>query len=206
MMELWRLPATPGCEVDGCGPLRIASGRQSHQHFRLREQQIPEKCFMSDFDDRLQKAIQRGQQLRREDGASAEADAASMEQLRARHAQLRNELSEHIESCLRKLCDHFPGFEFDTVLNEKGWGARISRDDIRLGRGTAKNEYSRLEVLVRPFSDALILEISTKGTIRNRESLNRSNFRFLREATSESLKKIVDGIALEFAEQFSSQS
>lgn len=160
---------------------------------------------MSDFDERLQRAIQRGQQLRKEDGSTAEADAATEEDLRARHAQLRNEVSEHIERCLRKLCDHFPGFDFDTVLNEKGWGARISRDDIRLGRGTAKNEYSRLEVLVRPFSDAHILEISTKGTIRNRESLNRSNFRFLKEATVEPLRKIVDGIALEFAEQYSAQ-
>lgn len=135
-----------------------------------------------------------------------EADAASEEELRVRHSQLRNEISEHIEICLRKLCDHFPGFDFSTLINEKGWGARISRDDIRLGRGTAKNEYSRLEVLVRPFNDTHILEIVTKGTIRNRESLNRSNFRFLRDATADDLKQVVDGIALEFAEQYSANS
>ena len=161
---------------------------------------------MSDFEERLQRAIQRGQQVRREDGASADSDAASEEDLRSQHSHLRNEISEHIEGCLRKLCDHFPGFDFNTVLNEKGWGARISRDDIRLGRGTAKNEYSRLEVLVRPFSDAHILEISTKGTIRNRESLNRTNFKFLKEAAPEPLRKIVDGIALEFAEQYSAHA
>ncbi|MFM7039906.1 MAG: hypothetical protein ACKO2L_19535 [Planctomycetaceae bacterium] len=158
---------------------------------------------MSDFDDQLQKAIQRGQQVRTASGAAAQADAASEEQLRNRHSQLRNELSEHIESCLRKLCDHFPGFDFQTVINEKGWGARISRDDIRLGRGTARNEYSRLEILIRPFSDACILEVATKGTIRNRESLNRTGFRFLREATVEGLRQMIDGISLEFAEQYS---
>lgn len=161
---------------------------------------------MSDFEDRLQKAIQRGQQARVAGDASQDADAASEEEMRLKHSQFRNELSEHIENCLRKLCDHFPGFDYSTVLNEKGWGARISRDDIKLGRGTAKNEYSRLEVLVRPFNDTQIVEISTKGTIRNRESLNRSNFKFLKDATTDVLKQIVDGIVLEFAEQYSAHS
>ena len=161
---------------------------------------------MSNFDERLQQAIQRGQEARLSDSASLEADAATEEELRVQHSHLRNELTEHIENCLRKLCDHFPGFEYSTVLNEKGWGARISRDDIKLGRGTAKNQYSRLEVLVRPFNDTHILEIATKGTIRNRESLNRTNFKFLKEATIEALKQTVDGIALEFAEQYSANS
>ena len=64
----------------------------------------------------------------------------------------------------------------------------------------------RLEVLVRPFNDTHIVEIATKGTIRNRESLNRTNFRFLKDATVDALKQIVDGLALEFAEQFSAHA
>jgi hypothetical protein len=159
---------------------------------------------MTDFEDRLQRAIQRGQELRRSERAALD-DSADEEDLRTRHAQLRNELAEHVELGLRKLCDHFPGFDYDTVLNEKGWGARISRDDMRIGRGTARNEYTRLEILIRPFSDTHIVEIATKGTIRNRESLNRTNFKFIREATLDILKSIVDGIVLEFAEQYSSQ-
>ena len=165
-----------------------------------------ESSVMSDFEDRLQKAIQRGQQARVAQVASSEALGATEEDMRHRHSTLRNELSEHIEVCLRRLCDHFPGFDYSTVLNEKGWGARISRDDIKLGRGTTKNEYSRLEVLVRPFNDTHIVEISTKGTIRNRESLNRSNFKFLKDATKDILKQMVDGIVLEFAEQYSAHS
>ena len=161
---------------------------------------------MSDFEERLQRAIQRGQQARMADSASADADAATEEDLRMKHSQLRSDLTDHIENCLQKLCDHFPGFDYHTVLNEKGWGARISREDIKLGRGTARNEYSRLEVLVRPFSDMHILEIATKGTLRNRESLNRSNYRFLKDATAQDLKQIVDGIVLEFAEQFSANA
>ena len=161
---------------------------------------------MSDFEERLQKAIQRGQQARGAVDSSQDADAATEEEMRMKHSSLRNDLTEHIEKCLRRLCDHFPGFDYDTVLNEKGWGARISRDDIRLGRGTARNEYSRLEVLVRPFNDTHIVEVATKGTIRNRESLNRTNFRFIKDATLDILKQIVDGIVLEFAEQYSAHS
>jgi hypothetical protein len=161
---------------------------------------------MSDFDEQLQKAIQRGLQVKNAADAAAVADAVTEEQLRNRHSAFRNELTEHIERCLNRLCDHFPGFDFQTVINEKGWGARISRDDIRLGRGTARNEYSRLEILVRPFSDALIIEVATKGTIRNRESLNRSNFRFLRDATIDGLRQMVDSITLEFAEQYSAHA
>ena len=72
--------------------------------------------------------------------------------------------------------------------------------------GTARNEYSRLEILVRPFSDVHILEVATKGTIRNRESLNRSKHEFLRDATIETLRKSVDGTVLEFAEQYSAHA
>lgn len=160
---------------------------------------------MSDFEERLQRAIDRGQKFRETEESGPAAGAIPEDELRMRHSELRNDLTEHIEKGLRRLCDHFPGFEFSTVLNEKGWGARITRDDINLKAGTSRSEYSRLEILIRPFSDAHILEIATKGTIRNRESLNRSNFRFLSDATIDVLRQMIDSIVLEFAEQYSAQ-
>jgi hypothetical protein len=78
---------------------------------------------MGEFDDQLQKAIQRGQLTRAAGVGAAADDTATEEQFRQKHAQLRNELSDYIETRLRTLCDHFPGFEFQTVVNEKGWGA-----------------------------------------------------------------------------------
>jgi len=158
---------------------------------------------MSDFDERLQKAIGRGQKARDAQGQEEGEKQATVEDLRSLHSQLRLTLSEHIEDCLRKLCDHFPGFEFSTIVNEDGWGARITRDDINLRGGTNRNLYSRLEMLVKPFSDAHILDINTKGTIRNRESLNRNHYRLLTEATDDELKEIIDSLVLEFAEQYS---
>lgn len=158
---------------------------------------------MSDFDDRLQKAIRRGQKARDAQGDVAGAKQATADELRSRHSELRLLLSEHIEGCLRKLCDHFPGFQFSTVVSEDGWGARITRDDINLRGGSNRSLYSRLEMLVKPFSDAQILEINTKGTIRNRESLNRSNYRFLTEVSREAMIDIIDALVLEFAELYS---
>lgn len=158
---------------------------------------------MSDFDDRLKKAINRGQQTRNAEGEAAGKQQSTEEELKSQHSSLRLAISEHIEQCLKKLCDHFPGFEYSTVMNEDGWGARIVRDDINLTKGVSQNLYSRLEMLVKPFSAAHILEVSTKGTIRNKESLNRNNFRFLNEASESDLIEIVDNLIIEFAQQYS---
>ncbi len=156
---------------------------------------------MSDFEKRLQNAIDRGQKTRESVGQAEGEKQANVEDLRNRHSELRITLSEHIEGCLKKLCDHFPGFEYSTVMNEDGWGARITRDDINLVAGNNRNLYSRLEMLVKPFSDTHILEITTKGTIRNKESLNRANYRFLSEASNDELIEIIDNLVVEFAEK-----
>lgn len=161
---------------------------------------------MSDFEERLQKAIHRGQKTREAEGQAAGEKQASVEDLRNRHSELRISLSEHIEGCLRRLCDHFPGFDYATVMNEDGWGARITRDDINLNSGRNRNLYSRFEMLIKPFSDAHIIEVSTKGTIRNKESLNRNNYRFLAEADEDELIEIIDHLVVEFAEKYAAQS
>ena len=165
-----------------------------------------ERISMSEFEQRLQRAIDRGQKSRETQGQAEGEKQATAEDFRNLHSKLRLSLSDHIEGCLRRLCDHFPGFEFSTVMNEEGWGARITRDDVNLNSGTNRNLYSRLEVLVRPFSDAHILEVTTKGTIRNKEALNRSSYRFLTEATEEGLQETIDGVVLEFAEQYAAKS
>ena len=160
---------------------------------------------MSEFEERLRRAIDRGRTAREKEGRAAGQEQATEEDLRSRHSELRLTLSDHIEVCLRRLCDHFPGFEFSTVVNEDGWGARISRDDVHIKARSSNNLYSRLEMLVRPFSDARILELTTKGTIRNKESLNRTHFRFLHEATADGFREVIDGLTLEFAEQYAAK-
>lgn len=153
-----------------------------------------------DFEKRLQKAIQRGNQSRSAQNEEKNSRVASEEDLRGLHAGYRVDLADHIEKCLSQLSDHFPGFDYNTVLGENGWGARIIRDDIDVR--ARKNLYSRLEMVVEPFSSSHIVSLAAKGTIRNREVLNRSHYQFIAEADTASFIELIDLWILEFAEKF----
>jgi hypothetical protein len=158
-----------------------------------------------DFEDRLEQAIERGQRSRTARTKAEQQKTLSAEELRNLHSSARLNISDHAETLLRKLADHFPGFRFETVVAEDGWGARISRDDVNLGRGSRANQYSRFQILVRPYSEkAKIVEVVAKGAIRNKELLNRSHYQFLAEFDEPRFKEVVDLWVLEFAEQFSS--
>jgi len=160
-----------------------------------------------EFEKRLERAISRGQKTRTTRQQAQTDRELSAEQLRTEHTRCRLELSEQIETALRKLADYFPGFRFETVVAEEGWGARISRDDIALGPHKAGGtEYSRLEILVRPFSSAHILELVGKGTIRNKELFHRNHFQFLTQVDLQSLRDLVDLWVLEYAETYAARS
>ena len=95
-----------------------------------------------DFQKRLEKAIERGY---RTGDARADAEAHKSlgeRELRRLHTQYRLELSEHIEHCLRQVPEHLPGFDFETVASERGWGAAVARDDIVGGRGVSPRDSS----------------------------------------------------------------
>jgi len=162
---------------------------------------------MKDFERRLKKAIERGQ---RAGDAQARAEAEkvlSEKELRRLHTQYRLELSEHIESCLKKLLRHFPGFEFGTVVSDRGWGAAVSRDDVELGSGRKRtNYYSRLEMLIRPPNEYHVLDLAAKGTIRNKEVFNRNHFQRLADADPASFTEMIDLWVLEYAELYAAKS
>ena len=158
-----------------------------------------------DFQQRLAKAIERGQNVSEAKARARAEQEMTEEDFRRLHSQFRLPLTEHIESCLRQLPDHFPGFRFSTVMDELGWGAAVSRDDV--GRNDAPsggraNYFSRLEVVVRPFSNLRVLEVAAKGTIRNKEVFNRSHYQRLTEADSETFADMIDLWVLEYAELF----
>ena len=158
-----------------------------------------------DFDKRLEKAIDRGRQTRAAKGEKQAQEAMSAEDLKNLHSKCRLDLSEHIEACLKKLADHFPGFRYQSIISEDGWGAKISRDDFRGGRSASNNFYSRFEMVVRPFSSAHIVELAAKATVRNKEVFNRSHFQFLNQVDVDSFSELIDLWALEYAEQFAAR-
>ncbi len=160
-----------------------------------------------DFDKRLTRAIERGQHLRNAQAREDADKAMTEEDLRNLHSQCRLEISEHIDNCLERLGDHFLGFQFQTIVREDGWGAKINRDDIGLSdSGKADNFYSRLEMVVKPFGSSQIIELTAKGTIRNKEILTRSHYQFLRQVDVDSFKELIDLWVLEFAENYSARS
>lgn len=157
------------------------------------------------FEDRLQKAIERGQRTSASQKEAELAQQMTEEQLKRLHSQYRLQLSEHIEQCLKKLPRHFPGFQFDTVVSDRGWGAAVNRDDVDLTNQNRRSLFSRLEMVVRPFSSAQVLELTARGTIRNKEIFNRSHYQLLLDAAPDSFMELTDLWVLEYAEMYAAR-
>lgn len=155
------------------------------------------------FDNRLQRAIQRGEQTRAEAGRAELARRLSAEEQKSVHSRTRLQLIERIEECLKKLSDHFPGFSFQPVMRDDAWGANVSRDDLAVQRGEGpRTLYSRMEVTVSAMGTAGIIELVAKGTIRNKEVFHRRNFQRLEQVDVMSFYELIDLWVLEYAELF----
>jgi hypothetical protein len=159
-----------------------------------------------EFQQRLQKAIERGQRASVVKAQAERDRALSENELRRLHTQYCLELCERIERCQRNVADQFPGFRLESIVDERGWGAAISRDDLRLSQSGRTTGYSRLEMVIRHFSSAHVLELTGKGAIMNREIFNRSHYQSLPEADLISFAEMIDNWALEFAEQYAGKN
>jgi hypothetical protein len=157
------------------------------------------------FEERLQRAIDRGGKIADSKEQAARTEAMNEEQLRRLHSQYRLQLSEHIEHCLAKVPAHLPGFQFERVTSDRGWGAAVNRDDADFAGGRRGNVFSRLEIAVRPYSTAKVLEITARGAIRNKEVFNRTHYQMLNEVDPERFEELVDAWVLEFAELYAAR-
>ncbi|MBN2475453.1 MAG: hypothetical protein JXB62_12650 [Pirellulales bacterium] len=159
-----------------------------------------------DFRKRLSKAIERGQRAGSARARAAAEKAMSQKEITRLHSQYRLELSERIEACLKQLPDHLPGFRFETIVGERGWGGAISRDDIAVRGGRRTNYFSRLEMVIRPASAYHVLDLAAKATIRNKELFNRSHYQRLTEVDLTSFTEMIDLWVLEYAELYAAKS
>lgn len=160
---------------------------------------------MSDFEDQIKQAIARGQ--RRNEQASEEQQKKEMsaDELKRLHSKLRLTISDHIEACLKKLPQYFPGFDFETIYGERGWGAACRRDDLRLDGGKRESLYSRLEMTVRPFNEFHVIDLSAKGTVYNKELLTRNHFVKVADVNEDDFLQLVDRWVLEYVELFAAK-
>jgi hypothetical protein len=157
------------------------------------------------FDDRLRQAIERGQHRSEALARQAAAKALTEEEYRRLHSQTRLALSDHIEACVKRLPNFFPGFQYETVYGDRGWGGACFRDDLVLNRGSRATNYSRLEVTIRPYSTVHVLDLAAKGTIRNKEIYNRNQYQMLSHVDTASFREVVDRWILEYAELYAAK-
>lgn len=155
-----------------------------------------------DFRERLQKATERGSRARSQREQKEAAEALSEEEYRRQHSNVRLELTDHIEKCLRQLADNFPGFEYQTMVDDNGWGGSISRDDLVIHRGVRDNAYSRLRVLVSPANSYRVLEITARGAVRNKENFERRFHEKLEQADVDNFRQYIERWILEYAELY----
>ncbi len=155
------------------------------------------------FRERLQQASERGKQARAAQLNEAAAKALSEEECKRRHSQYRLMLTEHIEKCLSEMADNFPGFRLETVVEDIGWGAAASRDDIRLEGGRRSTYFSRLQLVVGPYNSYHVLDISAKGTVRNKEVLTRTHYQQLADVDLQRFRELLEQWVLDYAELYS---
>ena len=84
------------------------------------------------------------------------------EELKRLHSQYRLELSDYIEKCLRKLPQYMPGFQFETVVSDRGWGGKVSRDDFSGGLRINADRLLTLAEARGRFAKALRLALNGK--------------------------------------------
>jgi hypothetical protein len=157
---------------------------------------------MSEFDDKLKQAAARGASRANHSQSESERKRIEAEEFRSLHSKLRLELSDRIETVIKKIADLFPGFQFTTVFGEAGWGAACLRDDLLMERGQRRNKYSRFEMVVKPVNEFYILDLQAKGTIANRELMTRSFYQPLGEVDLGRLFELIDAWALTYAELY----
>lgn len=158
------------------------------------------------FDDQLREAIERGKQRSELLARQEAAKAWTEEEYRRLYSKLRLHLSDYIESCLKRLPNYFPGFQYETMYGDRGWGGACFRDDLVLQRGSRSSNYSRLEVTIRPYSSLHVIDLAAKGTIRNREVFDRNYFEELQTIDEAKFKKLIDAWVLEYAELYSART
>ena len=159
-----------------------------------------------DFESRLESAITRGKKRAEWKASQERQKELSEEELRRLHTSFRLTLSDRIEGAVHRVADHFPGFRQESLYGDIGWGSACFRDDLRIESGRRNNEYSRLEMMIRPYSDLRVLDLKGKGTVMNREVFNRSFYVPVAEVEIGEFQQLIDSWAIEYAEMYAAKS
>ncbi len=159
-----------------------------------------------DFTSRLESAIERGRRRGEHQASEERRKELSEEDLKRLHTSYRLSLSEQIEMAVHRVAEHFPGFRTEAIFGEEGWGEACYRDDLRIESGRRSNLYSRLELVIRPYSDLRVLDLKGKGTVMNREIFNRAHYAKIQDVDPDEFSQLIDTWAIEYAELYAAKS
>ena len=154
------------------------------------------------FGERLQRAADRGREARDVQARAEAAKALDEAQCQRLHIQHRLELNDHIESCLKQLADNFPGFVYEAVVSERGWGGLVRRDDLSLSSGRRENFFSRLQLTISPYNEFHVLELLAKGAVNNKESFSRNYYQLLQDVDVDTFRGLIEQWTLDYAEHY----
>ena len=157
---------------------------------------------MTEFDEQLKQAIQRGLKTNEARQREAAKQQLNAEDLKRRHTEFRLGISERIEKTLQSLINQLPGFEYENIYGDRGCGGAVLRDELSIAHGKRTNVYSRLEVTVKPFIELGIVNMNAKGTIKNKEMFTRRHHDPVQEADMDQFLTMVDRWVLEFAQLY----
>ena len=158
-----------------------------------------------DFSKRLESAIDRGKQAAERKAEEERQAEQTEERLRELHTQYRLQLCDKIEETVNKLADHFPGFRSESVYDEEGLGSACYRENLHFDNGRRTTQFSRFEIIVRPCTDLLVLDIKGKATINNREVFNRSHYSELADLDLGDFDRCIEAWSLHFAETYAAK-
>ncbi len=155
-----------------------------------------------DFRERLQRATERGIQSRDAKAKAAAVKALTEEQCQRLHREQRMNLLDHIERCLKQLAENFPGFHYEDIAIDRGWGGAVRRDDLVIVAGKRENLFSRLELVVSPHNQYHVIDVSAKGAVRNKENFTRNHYQLLKDADLDNFRNLIEQWTLDYAEQY----
>ena len=153
-----------------------------------------------DFKKRLESAVERGKEVADRRANNEREREQTEEELRERHSEYRLTLCDQIEKTINQLADHIPGFRAESVYDDDGWGSAAYREALQIEAGRRTTKFSRFQIVVRPCSDLLVLDIKGKGTVNNREVFNRSHYCKLADVDIADFQQCVEAWSLHFAE------
>jgi hypothetical protein len=155
-----------------------------------------------DFRERLHRAAERGRETRDAKAREESARAIDADECRRLHSSYRLELNDYIETCLRQLAESFPGFAYEAIVNDQGWGGAVRRDDLSLNAGRRENLFSRLQLTISPHNEFHVLEVRAKGAVRNKENFSRNHYQLLKDVDIHTFRNLIEQWTLDYAEHY----